>query len=97
MAQRVKVSCIKKTNRPNHWERISHIGGQYADGTRWQLTEEQAIAGIKSKALEYFVEVPGYASVDVIIAEGGPNRREYLKTKADSETSNNLLSLPECP
>ena len=96
MADRVKVECIKKTNRQSHWERISHIGGQNPNGTRWQLTEQQAIDGIEAKKWEFYVEVPGNPAVDVVIAKG-PGDRKYLKTKPDGDIPNNLLSLPECP
>jgi hypothetical protein len=96
MAARVKVQCIRKTNRQNHWERISHIGGQNADGTRWLLTEEKAIEGIETKKWDFFVEVPRNPPVDVIVAKTAQGRK-YLKTVPDGDVPNNLLSLPDCP
>jgi hypothetical protein len=95
MADRVQIQCINKTPRQDPHLRISHVGGVNPDGSRWKLSEDDAIAGIKQGKWSFFVQVPNAAVVDVIVAthEG----REYLKTRADGLQPNNLLSLPECP
>jgi len=96
MAQRVRISCINKTDRHSAHERISHVGGVNADGGRWRLTEQKAIAGIKDGTWSFYVEQPTGHVVNVIIARS-PQGNEYLKTEADGEQPNNLLSLSECP
>jgi len=96
MPQRLRIRCINKTDRYNPHERISHVGGVNADGTRWRLTQAQAIAGIKEGKWSFYVEQPPGHVVDVIIARS-PQGNEYLKTEADGEQPNNLLSLSECP
>ena len=96
MPQRVRIRCINKRERQNPGEHITHVGGLNADQTRWKLTEEEAIIGIEAKKWTFFVERPAGHEVDVIIAVS-PRGRKYLKTVADDETPNNLLSLPECP
>jgi Protein of unknown function (DUF3892) len=95
MAQRVKVECINKTNRSDPHERISHIGGRNPNGTRWLLSEEDAIVGIERGQWAFYVERPTGQSVDVVIATR--NGRKYLKTVPDREQPDNLLALPECP
>jgi len=95
MATRHKVSCINKLG--DHYdphERISHIGGLNADGTRWKLHEDQAIKDIEDKKYEFYVSVGG-KSVDVIVAKH--NGSKYLKTESDSYSPDNLLALSECP
>lgn len=94
MAPRVRVGCINKRERNNAHERIQAIGGQNSDGTRWKMTEENAIRSIETGEYAFFVLVNG-REVDVVVAahEG----RKYLKTTADGYAPNNLLSLPECP
>ncbi len=95
MATAVRVQCINKTNRSSAHERISYIGGQNSDATRWRLTETDAIKGIKDGTWSFYVERPAGHRVGVIIATR--LGREYLKTETDYEQPDNLLSLPECP
>lgn len=95
MASPVQVGCINKTNRTSAHERIRNIGGINPNGTRWKLSESEAIQGIKDGKWSFYIERPRGHRVGVIIAtrEG----REYLKTEEDGEQPDNLLALPECP
>jgi len=95
MAFEVRVQCINKTARLNPHDRIRAIGGINPDGTRWKLTLDQAILGIKQNRWSFYVHVGGYR-VNVVIAVS-PYGNEYLKTAADDVQPDNLLSLPECP
>ncbi|RXK87045.1 DUF3892 domain-containing protein [Filimonas effusa] len=90
-----QVSCINK--RGNHYdahERISHIGGLNNSGSRWKLTEDEAIKSIEENKYQFYVSVNG-RSVNVVIAQH--ENRKYLKTESDRYSPNNLLNLPECP
>ena len=91
----LQVKCINKSDRTNEHERIQAIGGN-VDGQQWMHTESSAIQWIKSGIYAYYVTNEEEEEVDVIIARGR-NGREYLKTTADGEQPDNLLSLPECP
>ena len=95
MAQDLEIKCINKSDRYNPHERIISLGGLNADGSRWKLGEQSAIQGIKDKKRTFYVSKMG-KRVQVIIAKS-PYGHEYLKTEADGEQPNNLLSLPECP
>lgn len=94
MAQDLQVTCINKTDRFNPHERIRYIGGTL-QGARWKLSQEQAIADIKSGAHSFWVNRGGNR-VQVVVAISSLGN-EYLKTESDGEQPNNLLSLPECP
>jgi hypothetical protein len=84
-----EVTCIKKwsTDYKDH-ERISAIGG-----TNWSMSEDEAIKAIEARTESFYVRVNGL-TVDVIVATR--ESRKYLKTNADDDKTNNLLSLPLC-
>ena len=83
------ITCIHKIDRDNPYERIQSIGG-----LDWHMSLSQAIRGIESKKFVFYVFQNG-KEVEVIPATS-PSGNRYLRTVADSQESNNLLSLPEC-
>lgn len=95
MTSKHQVKCINKSDRLNPYERITSIGGTNSDGTRWKLSQEEAISGIESGKWQFYANVGGN-SVWIIISRSAQGNK-YLKTEADGEQPNNLLSLPECP
>jgi hypothetical protein len=93
MTQQAQIRCIKKTDRADPHERISHIGG-FTD-TMWSVSLDEAIRMIESGDWRFYVSVGG-RGVWVVVATS-PSGRKYLKTEGDGLLPNNLLSLPECP
>jgi hypothetical protein len=94
MTDDVEIKCINKTNRSDPHRRIQSVGGVNPGGGRWKLSEDDAIAGIKSGKWRFWTSGGGKAVWVVVAVHEG---REYLKTEPDGVQPNNLLALPECP
>jgi len=93
--QTAQIRCVNKRDRPNPFERITHVGGY--GSSQWKITQEQAIAMIERGEWNFYVSLPG--SSKSVWVEVGVSRfgNKYLRTEGDDDTRNNLLSLPECP
>jgi len=91
----IEIKCINKSDRHDPHERILRIGGVSQDGGRWTLSQTEAIAGIESGKWSFHVHRGG-STVRVVVAVSRFGHK-YLKTEADGEQPDNLLSLPECP
>jgi hypothetical protein len=95
MAARYQITCVNKSDRYEPHERILQVGGVKPDGTRWKVSQEEAIAGIENGAWQFHITIGGkFIWVVVGISSQG---HKYLKTEKDGEQPNNLLSLLECP
>ena len=94
MPSRHEIQCINKSDRPNPHERILSIGARNSDNTAWKLSRQEAIEGIKNGQWSFYVRW-GASTVEVVVAVSRFGHY-YLKTQADGETPDNLLSLPEC-
>lgn len=88
MATSRQVKCIIQSSGRERHERITHIGGDWG-----RITETDAIYYIEVGSFEYFVKVGGYETKVIIAERYG---KKYLKTIADTTTTDNLLSLPTC-
>jgi len=95
MASQHRITCVNKEHRQNPHECIKHVGGINDNGTRWRLTQAEAIAYIENKTYEFFVRSGTH--VAWVIVAMSPYGHKYLKTQSDGYLPDNLLSLNECP
>ena len=75
------------------WEKILHVGGFSNAGHYERITQEEAIQRINEGW--YLWVNPAGICVKCVVATSRYGNK-YIKTAADDETSNNLLSLQEC-
>ena len=84
----VQVTCINKLPRDNPYEGITHLGG-----AGWRWTRQQVIDSIRAGTNTFFTLVQGNrGNIGIVDGPTGP----YLRTYADGQWNDNLLSLPEC-
>lgn len=89
----VQVTCINKSTPQGGHEHITHLG---ALNGSWKWTREQVIVSIDAKTNTFFVIDPKNnkrADVGVVRPAGSP---AYVRTYADSDWNDNLLSLSTC-
>jgi Protein of unknown function (DUF3892) len=88
-----QVTCIIKPNPQSQHEHITHVGSP----PQWVWPREQVIASIEAKTNTFFVRDPqtGKRSEIGVVREQG--KAPYLRTYADGNWNNNLLSLDQCP
>lgn len=89
-----QIDCIEKDDRNDPSTSIKWIGGRNADGSRWRITQREAIDGIKSGKWTFCVHI-GIQRVRVLVATSRYGN-EYIKTENDGSETNNLLSLADC-
>lgn len=94
MAQHLRIRCVK-TDRTGAHERIHSVGGVKPDGGHWKLTQDKAISDIEDGTCVFYIERPVGHRIDVIVAVSAEGKD--LKTMADREQPDKLLSLPTCP
>lgn len=93
MPERRKISCINKVDRASAYERITNVGGVH-NYYPWKFDLDDAIRFIENGTYSFYTSVGGH-EINVIVATR--YEKKYLKTEADADTPDNLLSLPECP
>jgi len=90
----VQVTCITKPDPQSPHEHITHLGNPSAG---WKWTREQVIASIEAGTNTFFVidsRTGKRSDVGIVRPAGRP---PYLRTHADGDWNNNLLSLNQCP
>jgi hypothetical protein len=89
----VQIICITKPHPHSPHEHITHVGNPPS----WIWPREQVIASIDAKTNTFYVmdAFSGQRSDVGVVREAG--KAPYLRTYADGNWNNNLLSLNQCP
>ena len=94
MAISLQVGCVRRAAGTGSHGGILGIGGRYASGSAWYLSEAEAIELIQKNKWKFYVSVGG-KRVEVRVAKHGGGA--YLLTDPDPSSANSLESLPPCP
>jgi hypothetical protein len=89
-----RITCITKPHPQSAHEHITHVGNPT---TNWMWRREDVITSIDAGTNTFYVVDPvsGLRSdVGVVRPDG---RAAYLRSYADGDWNNNLLSLNQCP
>jgi hypothetical protein len=93
----VKVTCITKPNPENRHEHITHVGNPDTASGGWKWPREDVIASIDAGTNTFYVIDPNNGRrADVKVVRPAA-RDPYLRTYADGDWNDNLLSLKQCP
>lgn len=94
MPSRYQIYCVRRSDSLNHHRRIRGIGGVNADGSRWKISQEAAIAGIEAGQWCFYFWRGG-RQVEIVVATSKYGSK-YIKAADDGRQPEGLLSLPEC-
>lgn len=86
-----RITHIRKPNRNSTHEHITHVGNPSAN---WVWKREDVIASIDAKTNTFYVHEGGNRS-EVGVVRPTDGRDPFLRTYADGQWNDNLLSLPE--
>jgi len=89
----VRVTCITKPHPQSPHEHITHLGNPQAG---WKWTRDDVIRSIEAGSNTFFVldfYTGKRSDVGVVRPTG---RAPYLRTHADGDRNDNLLSLNQC-
>ena len=91
----IQITCINKPHPQSSHEHITHLGNPVMG---WKWSREQVIASIEAKTNTFYVLDPwtGKRSNLGVVRPGGI-AAPYVRTYADGDWNNNLLSLNQCP
>lgn len=90
----VRVTHIRKPDRDNRYEAISHYGtSDTTDGTFACIERESFIRQIENIGTYAYVSEDGNTAVCDVKNNGSIR---FLQTRPDASEANNLLNLPPC-
>jgi hypothetical protein len=86
-----QVTCIRKPNKLSPHEHITHLGGN-----QWFETRENVIKWVNSKLHSFYVVDSRNGKTSYVGVVNPTYGSPYVRTHADGDWNDNLLSLPQC-
>ena len=89
----VQVTCITKPHPQSPHEHITHLGNPQVG---WKWTREDVIRSIDAGTNTFFVVDPYNRKRSEVGVVRPAGRAPYVRTHADGDWNDNLLSLNQC-
>ena len=89
-----QISCITKPHPQSAHEHITHVGNP---ARNWIWTREDVIRSIDAKSNTFYVLDPQTGKRSNVGVFRVTGHAPYIRTHADGDWNNNLLSLIQCP
>ena len=94
MVQEAKITCVAKTGRRAAYDRIRSLGGGHHPS--WVISHERAIDLLEHDRIRFYTCNHRGERLYLVVVTS-PDGHKYVKTVADREQPDHLLTLPECP
>ena len=88
-----QITCIVKQHPQSSHEHITHVGNP----PTWVWPREQVIISIDAQTNTFYVVDPRNGKRSEVGVVRSIGRAPYLRTHADGDWNDNLLSLNQCP
>lgn len=89
-----QITCITKPNVHSPHEHITHVGNP---SVPWKLTTTQVIHKIENKIDTFYVKDSKTGKVAYVGVIRILGKMPFIRTYADGDWNDNLLSLNQCP
>lgn len=89
-----QITCIVKPDVNSRHEHITHVGNPAAS---WMWPREQVITSIDNKTNTFYVVDPATGRRSDVGVVRQTRKAPFLRTYADGDWNDNLLSLNQCP
>ncbi|MET8577382.1 hypothetical protein [Streptomyces sp. NPDC005012] len=91
----LRVTHVRKRIPGSDQVFVREIAGRYPDGGWWTLSAVEALDALDARQSFYIETEPGHRAALTSVSDGSGGR--HLRTTADENTTDNLLSLPPIP
>jgi hypothetical protein len=92
----VKITCITLSSTNRVHEHITHVGSPDFTPQGSKMTVAQVVDHIEKNTHTFYVQTAATTRANVGVVDPGNGSPKFIRTYADKQWNNNLLSLPLC-
>ncbi len=96
MVREAQITCVMKTERSAAYDRISFLGGGRHPSWNWEISHARAIDLLEHDRYRFYTRTGAGERLYLVVVTSADGHK-YIKTVADDEQPEHLLTLPDCP